>query len=59
MRFSYLFALAFVPAVLGQFMSVQLHPNTDNTKCLDVRGNIQANGTPVQMYVPILTIARM
>ncbi len=27
-----------------------LHPNHNNKKCLDVRGNIQADGTPVQMY---------
>jgi hypothetical protein len=51
MKFSYLFAPAFVPAILGQVMSVQLHPNTDNTKCLDVRGDVRANGTHVQMYV--------
>jgi hypothetical protein len=59
MRFSCLSALAFASAVLGQVVSVQLHPNTDNTKCLEVRGDVQANGTPVQMYVPILIVAGM
>ena len=30
-----------------------LHPNGDASKCLDVRGAVFANGTPVQMYVAI------
>ncbi|KAL1708044.1 ricin B lectin domain-containing protein [Schizophyllum commune] len=27
-----------------------LHPNGNNGKCLDVQGNVQANGTPVDIY---------
>ncbi|TXT10863.1 hypothetical protein VHUM_02368 [Vanrija humicola] len=27
-----------------------IHPNGNNAKCLDVQGNVQANGTPVQIY---------
>ncbi|KAL4265377.1 Carbohydrate-binding module family 13 protein [Pleurotus pulmonarius] len=27
-----------------------LHPSSDRNKCLDVRGNVQSNGTPVQIY---------
>ena len=30
-----------------------LHPNGDASKCLDVRGGVFADGTPVQMYVTI------
>ncbi|KDQ31589.1 carbohydrate-binding module family 13 protein [Pleurotus ostreatus PC15] len=30
--------------------TVRLHPNYRDNKCLDVRGNIRANGTPVQIY---------
>lgn len=48
MKFSYLSVVAFVSTVLGQ---TQLHPNTATNKCLEVRGNVQVNGTPVQMYV--------
>ncbi|KAL0947113.1 hypothetical protein HGRIS_013248 [Hohenbuehelia grisea] len=33
-----------VPAV------VRIHPGGSNTKCLDVAANVQANGTPVQIY---------
>lgn len=29
----------------------EIHPNGNNNKCLDVRGAVYANGTPVQMYV--------
>ncbi|KAF7440069.1 hypothetical protein PC9H_000412 [Pleurotus ostreatus] len=29
---------------------VQIHPNFSSNKCLDVRGNTLANGTPVQIY---------
>ncbi|KAF8060691.1 G-X-X-X-Q-X-W domain-containing protein [Lyophyllum atratum] len=29
---------------------VTLHPNGNNEKCLDVRGAVYANGTPVQIY---------
>ena len=36
-----------------------LNPNGDTTKCLDVRGGVFANGTPVQMYVSIATPVRM
>ena len=28
-----------------------IHPNGDDSKCLDVRGAVFANGTPVQMSV--------
>lgn len=28
---------------------VQLHPNGDSSKCLDVEGGVYANGTPVDM----------
>lgn len=28
----------------------QIHPRWQSTKCLDVRGNYQADGTPVQVY---------
>jgi len=27
-----------------------LHPNYNTAKCMDVRGNVQENGTPVQIY---------
>ena len=40
-----------VPAVLGQLTNTTLNPNFNNNKCLDVRGDVLANGTPVQMYV--------
>ncbi|KAJ8508457.1 hypothetical protein ONZ45_g9262 [Pleurotus djamor] len=30
--------------------SVRLHPNGNNNKCVDVKGDIRANGTPVQIY---------
>lgn len=29
---------------------VTIHPNGNTAKCLDVRGNVLANGTPVQIY---------
>ena len=29
----------------------QIHPNGNKSKCLDVKGGVLANGTPVQMYV--------
>lgn len=54
MKTSYLSALAFISTALGQ---VVLHPNSPTTptiaasKCLEVRGDGRANGTPVQMYV--------
>lgn len=28
----------------------ELHPNWDYSKCIDVAGGIQADGTPVQLY---------
>ena len=34
--------------------SHQLHPNGNTSKCLDVVGGVFANGTPVDMYAPIL-----
>lgn len=48
MKLSYFSALAFVTSVVGQ--STVLHPNGNVNKCLDVRGDIRANGTAVQMY---------
>lgn len=30
--------------------AVALHPNGNSNVCLDVQGNVQANGTPVQVY---------
>ena len=30
-------------------IGVQIHPNGNNAKCLDVKGDVLANGTPVQM----------
>ncbi|KAH9477591.1 hypothetical protein JR316_0009813 [Psilocybe cubensis] len=30
--------------------TVAIHPAANKSKCLDVRGNVQANGTPVQIY---------
>ena len=48
MKLQYLSGFAFISTVLG--VGTILHPNTANTKCLDVRGGILANGTAVQMY---------
>jgi len=31
-------------------VAVPIHPNGNTAKCLDVRGNVQKNGTPVQIY---------
>ncbi|GLB44971.1 putative G-X-X-X-Q-X-W domain-containing protein [Lyophyllum shimeji] len=36
------------PPVNG--FAVAIHPNGNTAKCLDVRGNVWANGTPVQIY---------
>ncbi|KAF9451140.1 carbohydrate-binding module family 13 protein [Macrolepiota fuliginosa MF-IS2] len=47
MKFSYLSVLAFISSALSQ---VELHPNGNTNKCLDVRGDILANGTPVQIF---------
>ncbi|KAF9449374.1 carbohydrate-binding module family 13 protein [Macrolepiota fuliginosa MF-IS2] len=47
MQFSYLSVLAFVSAVLSQS---ELHPNGTLNKCLEVRGDVLANGTPVQIF---------
>ncbi|PPQ94412.1 hypothetical protein CVT25_002500 [Psilocybe cyanescens] len=30
--------------------TVAIHPYASSSKCLDVRGNVQADGTPVQIY---------
>ena len=30
---------------------LRIHPNGNSAKCLDVRADVVANGTPVQMYV--------
>jgi len=30
--------------------AIPIHPNGNKNKCLDVRGNVLANGTPVQIY---------
>ncbi|KIK00841.1 carbohydrate-binding module family 13 protein, partial [Laccaria amethystina LaAM-08-1] len=29
---------------------VQIHPNFNNRKCMDVAGNVRRNGTPVQIF---------
>ncbi|KAF8966640.1 G-X-X-X-Q-X-W domain-containing protein [Flammula alnicola] len=45
------FDITFCPD--GQFppnQGVEIHPNSNDLKCLDVRGAIFANGTPVQIY---------
>ncbi|KAF9441826.1 hypothetical protein P691DRAFT_765844 [Macrolepiota fuliginosa MF-IS2] len=47
MKFSYLSVLAFVSGALSQ---VQLHPDGNTNKCLDVQGSIFTNRTAVQMY---------
>jgi len=47
MMFSYLSGLVFLSAVLGQTV---LRPNNSTNKCLDVRGDLQANGTAVQIF---------
>lgn len=36
-----------------------INPNGDTSKCLDVRGGVFANGTPVQMYVAIALLVCM
>ncbi|KAF5376912.1 hypothetical protein D9615_007318 [Tricholomella constricta] len=41
--------LVYAAATPGDQVSV-IHPNGDTTKCLDVRGAIFADGTPVQIY---------
>lgn len=56
MKFSYLSALALASTVVGQTV---LHPNTATNKCLEVRGNVQENGTPVQMYVNLSRVASL
>lgn len=48
MKLSYSSVLAFASIVAGQVM---LHPNTAFNKCLEVRGDVRANGTAVQMSV--------
>lgn len=48
MKFASFSIFALASYVAGQAV---LHPNTATNKCLEVRGNVQANGTPVQMYV--------
>lgn len=35
---------------------VQIHPNGNNAKCLDIRGAAFENGTPVQMSVVFILI---
>ena len=39
-------SVAFAAPAPGSF---QLHPNGNNAKCLDVKGDVLANGTAVQM----------
>ncbi|KAF8060712.1 carbohydrate-binding module family 13 protein [Lyophyllum atratum] len=41
--------LAFAAGAPGD-ASHNIHPNGDTSKCLDVRGGIFADGTPVQIY---------
>jgi len=54
--FSTLLALLAVPALLAHAAGAPgdaawtIHPNGDTTKCLDIRGAVFADGTPVQIY---------
>ncbi|KAF8513975.1 ricin B lectin domain-containing protein [Gautieria morchelliformis] len=41
---------AAAPSATPPHTSSLIHPNGNNAKCLDVRGNVQANGTPVQIF---------
>ena len=53
--FSILFYILAVPALLSTVFAAGtprvIHPDGDTTKCLDVRGAMFVNGTPVQMFV--------
>ncbi|KAF9466905.1 G-X-X-X-Q-X-W domain-containing protein [Collybia nuda] len=45
------YEVIFCPAgVFPRTGAVAIHPNGNTSKCLDVRGSIFANGTPVQIY---------
>lgn len=46
---SLLVLLLAVPAVLAQLQNTTIHPGADASKCLDVRADVLADGTPVQM----------
>ena len=48
----FLLALLAAPALAQNIANTTLHPNFNDNKCLDVRGDIRADGTAVQMYVP-------
>jgi hypothetical protein len=41
----------FSPSPNGGFAPQAIHPNGNSRKCLDVRGAVFADGTPVQMSV--------
>ncbi|KAF7770762.1 hypothetical protein Agabi119p4_6736 [Agaricus bisporus var. burnettii] len=56
MKLSYSSVLAFASIVAGQVM---LHPNTAFNKCLEVRGDVRANGTAVQIFDCNRTPAQM
>ena len=38
----------------GSSVSFNIHPSSDKNKCVDIRGGIYADGTPVDMYVTLL-----
>ena len=44
------------PPPSGPSGSHQIHPNGNSGKCLDVKGGVMANGTPVQMCVSFLCL---
>lgn len=46
MKFTCVSALVFATFGVGQTV---LHPSIASNKCVDIRGNVQANGTAVQM----------
>ena len=49
----FLLALLATPALAQSLQNTTLHPNFNGNKCLDVRGNIRADGTAVDMYVAL------
>jgi len=54
--FSILFYILAVPAIISSVFAAGtpsvIHPDGDTTMCLDVRGAMYMNGTPVQVFVP-------
>ncbi|MCF1193335.1 RICIN domain-containing protein, partial [Mangrovimonas sp. AS39] len=47
---SFLLLLLAVPTAFAQLRNTTIHPGSDANKCLDVRADVVANGTPVQIY---------